>query len=735
MSNNNLSLEWIYQIIRRWVWVIVGLTVIAVIASFAVISWMPTVYKSSVTLLIEPSASQLSSEYTSLIAGQQLALTYSQMINDASVLETVISKLGLKETPEHLANRISVETLRDTQLIQITVSKSDPKQAQLLANTVASVFIDHVQALQKERYNSSLQGVQGKIDYHTKLINSTQQEIDTANIQKIDEQVKLEHLNSVLEGYRDDYRSLQQGYMNLQQTVAQASGNVYLAQAAQLDTPPAASVQRATATLLVGQSPFTGVTYASSFTEDQQSIPYEQLLESGNIISTTITKLGLTDSPSKLLRNTQIELVPGSNLIRFTVFNQSADQAKLLADTMAGLLLEQIKALLTEPYANQLSSLQKQMDELSANITKTQDELKTQTNVVSQYDAETNRLQNILAESRSDLRSYQQDYDQMQLEMATRANNVTIADPARVSDSPEKSSYLYVVLAGIIGAALGIALAFLLESLDSRVNTAQDIGMRLGLSTLSMIGQVPEGEKKNALSSISNSSVGEDFRILSTMIRFASPDHPLKKILITSPAASEGKSLISLNLAVTLARSGLKVVLIDTDIHCSRLQEFLGIEEAEGFMETLLNEDPMIPIPLQPTSIEGLSVLLSGNQVSDYEKVFTSSKLARLFEKAAHDVDIVIIDCPPVLALADTTILASTVDDVLLVLRAGFTKVQDARDAIKTIQQVRAHILGVVLNDVPMKMSSYYKRYHGQKLFNKKSGRFHRPGQFQKEGI
>lgn len=712
LNSNTFDLGWIVRVLRRWQKLIIGLMILAAVIAFLITFLLPPVYKATSTLMVQPAKDSQSTAYNNLIAGQQLAITYSQMVTERAVLETIISQFHLDTTPEKLAAKISVVQMRDTQLIQITVSDSNAQKSQAMTNALSAAFIARVQQLQQERYNSSLKTTQAKIDSLNTEITANQAKIDALNLQNNNQQVELTHLNTVLTGYQDDFRTVQQSYQTLQQTVAQSTGNVYIAQPAQING------QSATVTILVGQSPITGTASSTNATLNQVNQSYNQLLTSGPALNAAITSLGLAMKPDQLAKNVNVDIINGTNVLHLTVNDSNPETARRLADAIAVPYLDQIKALLSAPYASRLDALQKQMDDLTAQINQTQASIKTQSAGLSQSSADLTRLQNLQTELRADLRTYQQDYDATQLTAAGAMDSITVTDPARLPARPSSNRLLYTGMAGIVGMLLGIGLAFLLETQDNRIKTAQDVNTRLGLPTLATISRLSKENEELVMCSDPMSNIAEDFRVLGTMIRLSNPQAPLHTLLVTSPTPTEGKSLVVANLAVALAKSGLKVVVIDADLRLPRIHTIFNLNNSEGLAETVINRRPTLH--LQPTLVEGLRVLTSGNGAATSSGILNSPYLVRILNHLTSDpdygADLVIIDCPPVLALADAAILSSMVDGVLMVLRSNYSEIQNTKEALKSLEQVKANILGVVLNDVVGKKNNYgYYRYYNGK--------------------
>jgi non-specific protein-tyrosine kinase len=200
--------------------------------------------------------------------------------------------------------------------------------------------------------------------------------------------------------------------------------------------------------------------------------------------------------------------------------------------------------------------------------------------------------------------------------------------------------------------------------------------------------------------------MAESFRVLATNLQFTSVDKPLRTLLVTSPHPLEGKSLVAANLAAALSQKELRVVLVDADLRRPRLHELFGFPRSKGLSNALLSGN--INGNLQSTHIVQLQVLSGGHTPPNPTELVGSSRMRKMIDTLSQEADLVVIDCPPVLPVADAAILAASADGVLLVLRAGHTRGQFVKQAEERLKQVNANILGVVLNDSHIRGEDYY---------------------------
>jgi capsular exopolysaccharide synthesis family protein len=194
------------------------------------------------------------------------------------------------------------------------------------------------------------------------------------------------------------------------------------------------------------------------------------------------------------------------------------------------------------------------------------------------------------------------------------------------------------------------------------------------------------------------SAAAEAYRTLRTNIQFSSLDRPLKTLLVTSTAPDEGKSVSLANLAVTMAQAEQRVLLVDCDLRRPSLHSIFGLSNDQGLTSAILAQGES-ELPIQATSVPGLSLLASGPLPPRPADLLGSRRMGAMIEHLRADADIVLIDTPPVVAVTDAAVLAPQVDGVLLVLQAGHTRRDRAREARQILEKVKAHIIGVVLNN------------------------------------
>lgn len=194
------------------------------------------------------------------------------------------------------------------------------------------------------------------------------------------------------------------------------------------------------------------------------------------------------------------------------------------------------------------------------------------------------------------------------------------------------------------------------------------------------------------------SPAAEAYRALRTNIQFSSLDRTLHTLLATSTAPDEGKTTTIANLAVTMAQAEQRVILVDCDLRRPALHTVFGVSNEHGLTSIMLQESASLP--LQQTEVPGLLLLPSGPLPPRPADILGSKRMEAVIAVLREQADIVLFDTPPVNAVTDAAVLATKVDGVLMIFRAGTTRRDRAREARRLLDKVNANIVGVVLTDI-----------------------------------
>jgi capsular exopolysaccharide synthesis family protein len=203
------------------------------------------------------------------------------------------------------------------------------------------------------------------------------------------------------------------------------------------------------------------------------------------------------------------------------------------------------------------------------------------------------------------------------------------------------------------------------------------------------------------------SHAAEAFRTLRTNIQFSSLDDEIKTIVVTSTQPGEGKSTVISNLAVTMAQSGKKVLLIDCDLRKPTIHKKLGLSNQDGLTSLLAKEKKLEEV-VQTTNVNNFYVLTSGPIPPNPAELLGSKRMKTFIAEIKEYFDAVLFDAPPVLAVTDAQILSTLCDGVMLVAAYGQAEKQGVLRAKEAINKVGGKILGAVINKIPSNSKSYY---------------------------
>jgi capsular exopolysaccharide synthesis family protein len=296
------------------------------------------------------------------------------------------------------------------------------------------------------------------------------------------------------------------------------------------------------------------------------------------------------------------------------------------------------------------------------------------------------------------------DYARRNLTQSTRAT-ISLADSAPEPTSPARPKpTLYTLIAAILGAALGVALAFLRDRLDHRLRTSDDVESRFDKPVLA---RVP----RRGRSDTSITAFRESHRILRTNLQFATGGKPLRSIAVTSGREGEGKTTTVAQLALASAEVGQNVVVVEADFRRPALQKELLPDTQEPLRPGLTNylvEAASLDDVIYPAPRPNIDIVPAGPLPPSPSALLESRRGHGFVEDILTDADLVIIDCPPLSIGADASVISGWVDGVLMVVDLGGSTDQTVRDALRQLEAVHSNVLGLVLNrDRGAEPSSY----------------------------
>ncbi len=302
-----------------------------------------------------------------------------------------------------------------------------------------------------------------------------------------------------------------------------------------------------------------------------------------------------------------------------------------------------------------------------------------------------------------------------------KTSNIRVVDAASTPVdpvSPKRLLDLFLALFG--GAFAGAGLAFFFEYLDSRIKTPDEIKTHLGLPSLGMIPSLGAQAKDAEEPLISNgvpARFSEAFRTVRTNVLFSSAAEGSRSVIVTSTGPGEGKTMVASNLAIGFAQAGQRVVLLDGDMRRPRLHNVFGLRQEPGLSNVMVGT-AKVSDGLRKTSVEGLWVLPAGKIPPNPAELLGSSRFREFLASLSTHFDWVIVDTPPVMAVADASVVAHAVSGVVFVVGADMTSRHGARAALDQLETARAKFVGAVLNRVDLDRNAYYYAQYYRKEYS-----------------
>jgi len=297
---------------------------------------------------------------------------------------------------------------------------------------------------------------------------------------------------------------------------------------------------------------------------------------------------------------------------------------------------------------------------------------------------------------------------------------ITVLAEAQTPNNPMNTNLVMNIGIGfIVGAMIGVFLAFSLEFLDKRVKTEQEVEKLINLPILGTIEfekkkQMTRGSKKSLITMIDpRSPISEQYRTIRTNIQLSMIDKELKTLTFTSAAPGEGKSTTIANLAITLAYQGDKVLLIDADLRRPTMHQLMGVRNQFG-LTTMISkkmnkESAIFPIP----KISNLHVMPSGPIPPNPSELLGSKKMKNLISELSQEYDWILFDTPPVLAVTDAQILGNHCDGVILILKSHQTEKRELVKAKELLDKANTNLMGTVMSGVNQKELGHGYYYYG----------------------
>lgn len=371
--------------------------------------------------------------------------------------------------------------------------------------------------------------------------------------------------------------------------------------------------------------------------------------------------------------------------------------------------------------------------------------LQKQANLVAKDSVQYNILKREVETNKQLYEGLLQRLKQAGVSAGLKASNIRIVDPAEPPQKPSSPNvFLNLTLAAIAGLSLGVGVALLQEHVDNTLKTPEDVERFLDLPALGLIPSmgVLNGRRSGVYGfsrpsklrgngrwlgkgpapaslapaapwyrldseSQQHSALAEAFRSLRTSVLLSRVDHPPQVVLISSSQPGEGKTTISTNLAISLAQLGHRVLLVDADMRRPCIHRVFDIKDSLGLVGYLTGQQEW-RAARHPTTVKGLDVLVCGPTPPNPVELLSSERMRTLLREAQKEYAFAIVDSPPLLSVADSRILATLVEGVVLVVQGGVIPRELVQRAQFHVREVGGNVIGVVLNNVNVRADDYY---------------------------
>ena len=632
--------------------------------------------------------------------GNPLA-TEAQIIRSRPIIQKTISKLNLRDTrgellkPSVLISKLRVNAVGDTDILNLSYESNDPQKAAAIVNSLMKDY-------QENNISTNTAEARSAREFLNKQLPEVEQRLIRAEAElrefkekngivalEQEAQTGVEALKDLSEeiikaqAYLGEVTTRSQGLQNQLQLETQEAVAISTLNQSPVVQEALTQYQKVQDELAVAQTQFTSEhPMVISLLGKEQALRNQlgkrvgQLIDNGNSISERNLQIG------EIKQNLTAELV-------------KSEVERLAAANRVGILR---KNFITQQ--GRLRSLPK--------LEQTQRQLQRKLEVAQlTYTELLKKLQEVqVVENRS-------------------VGNATIISEALVPEHPISPNITRnLLLGGIGGILLGVGTALLLERTDKSLKTVDKIKQLLDYPLLGTIPKTPKTTKGSTdnqeieLPVLDNpySSVTSAFEILQTNLAFTVSDKTLKVIVVSSSNPNEGKSFVSANLAVTLSQLGRKVLLVDADMRRPRQHRIWRRPNLIGLSNVLVGQSK-----LQDTlqkALPALDVLLVGKIPPNPLKLLESQRMSSLIEEAKEEYDFVILDTPPLTAVADGLMLSKLADGILLVVRPEGVDSDTVKVVRNRLKQSGQQVLGMVVNGVtPKNGSAYYyynKGYYGE---------------------
>jgi capsular exopolysaccharide synthesis family protein len=680
---------------KRWPFVVLSM-IVATVVAFVYTYRQAKVYEATCQVIIEPMAPQIlpgSKDVVELGTGtfwanKEFYETQYRIIQSTSVGQRTAEKLGLQYDPDYagvvgpthdlvslgraLATQISVKPLKDSRLALITATDTKPQRAALIANTIADTYIEY-------NLDYKLEGARSAMAWLAEQESDLKRQLEDSEL-KLYQFKKDRNLLAVS---LDDKQSM------LSQNLANVNGKLTELHIKLLELEAKRKI----------------IERARNNIADEETLP--EIRENATIGSLRESYVTL----SKEYGDLASKYGPEHPRIK-AIVAQMATVKKAYEDEIDSVLQSFEKGYQTLlENERSLRSLMEQQKNDAIELSKIEMEYKPLQRLSEQND----KMYGLIAARQKEI----------DITGPMKTNNVRVLERAIVPGAPIRPKPVQNLFLGLaFGLGVGIGLAFVIEALDNTLKTQADVEQLLGASVLGLvpiIGAAPGSEAVQAGDNLRERDLGvfldpksvaaECCRSIRTNVLFMSPDRPLKTMVVTSPSPQEGKTTTAINLGVTMAEAGGRVLIVDTDMRRPRLHRSFGVPNQVGISTVIVGKATLAEA-IKRTDVPNLDVLTCGPVPPNPSELLHTERFAAVLAECAKLYDRIILDSPPTSAVTDPAVLGNLADGVVLVVKAGETTRESALHARRQLATAKARLFGVVVNAIDFSNPAYGYEYY-----------------------
>lgn len=497
-------------------------------------------------------------------------------------------------------------------------------------------------------------------------------------------------------------------------------------------------IYQSTVTLLISQGAGSlGDTYTGMLTSQYVAPTYVEQIQSSAVLKQVASDLNIATPSGQLPAGVAAQRVQNTQLLRVSVLDTDPARAQAIANQIAKVFNDQTNAFQMQRYRLVQDDLDRQVADVRKKIDDTQKALSPLGNASDARNAnepefvrtERARLQMELSTVQAQYYVLLQSAQSTRLAAARYSDAVTVSSPADLPRSPVSPRTSQDALLGlVVGMMLGAGIAFLIEYLDDSLKTSEDVTRVLQLSTLGNVARFPKSSQSPLVTmDAPRAPYAEAYRNLRTNLQFSLLVDSAAAVVLSSAEPGEGKTTTVANLAVVMAQTGKRVILVDTDLRRPTLHQMFRLPAEPGLTDLFLNNQTLDQV-IRETTVPGLHLLACGKLPPNPAELLASAWMDRLILALKERYDIVLFDSPPILPVTDAVLLASKTKHLLWVISAGKTRTDALRRAREALAQVDAKVVGIVLNRITSgggygyyyyysKDGSKHKRKHSESAY------------------